>query len=44
MAHDDLRQFLKALDEQGQLRRITDEVMPEPDIAADRQRRAAAGR
>jgi hypothetical protein len=34
MAYDDLRQFLKALDEQGQLLRITEEVMPEPDIAA----------
>jgi len=34
MAYDDLREFLKALDEQGQLLRITDEVMPEPDIAA----------
>ena len=34
MAYDDLRAFLEALDEQGQLLRITDEVMPEPDIAA----------
>jgi len=34
MTYDDLREFLKALDEQGQLLRITDEVMPEPDIAA----------
>src|SRR5258707_14133242 len=34
MAYDDLREFLKALDEQGQLLRITEEVMPEPDIAA----------
>jgi len=34
MAYDDLRAFLKALDEHGQLLRITDEVMPEPDIAA----------
>jgi polyprenyl P-hydroxybenzoate/phenylacrylic acid decarboxylase-like protein len=34
MPYDDLREFLKALDEQGQLLRITDEVMPEPDIAA----------
>jgi UbiD family decarboxylase len=33
MAYDDLRAFLKALDEQGQLLRITDDVMPEPDIA-----------
>jgi vanillate/4-hydroxybenzoate decarboxylase subunit C len=34
MAYDDLREFLKALDEQGQLLRITEQVMPEPDIAA----------
>ncbi|MFE7660998.1 non-oxidative hydroxyarylic acid decarboxylases subunit C [Streptomyces celluloflavus] len=34
MAYDDLRSFLQALDEEGQLVRITDEVMPEPDIAA----------
>ncbi|MFH8589386.1 non-oxidative hydroxyarylic acid decarboxylases subunit C [Streptomyces celluloflavus] len=34
MAYDDLRGFLQALDEEGQLVRITDEVMPEPDIAA----------
>src|SRR5258705_4520101 len=33
MAYDDLREFLQALDEQGQLVRITDEVTPEPDIA-----------
>ncbi|WP_329459841.1 non-oxidative hydroxyarylic acid decarboxylases subunit C [Streptomyces sp. NBC_01497] len=34
MPFDDLRGFLKALDDQGQLLRITDQVMPEPDIAA----------
>ncbi|MGE2817456.1 non-oxidative hydroxyarylic acid decarboxylases subunit C [Mycobacterium heidelbergense] len=34
MAYDDLRSFLRALDEAGQLLHIADEVMPEPDIAA----------
>jgi vanillate/4-hydroxybenzoate decarboxylase subunit C len=34
VAYDDLRSFLQALDEHGQLLRITEEVMPEPDIAA----------
>jgi vanillate/4-hydroxybenzoate decarboxylase subunit C len=34
MAYDDLRSFLKALDEEGQLLRITDQVTPEPDLAA----------
>lgn len=34
MPYDDLRSFLDALDKEGQLLRITDEVMPEPDIAA----------
>ncbi|MFF4019749.1 non-oxidative hydroxyarylic acid decarboxylases subunit C [Streptomyces sp. NPDC001843] len=34
MAYDDLRGFLDTLDEQGQLLRITDEVLPEPDLAA----------
>ena len=34
MAYDDLRSFLDALDEEGQLLRITEEVMPEPDVAA----------
>ncbi|GAA4081850.1 non-oxidative hydroxyarylic acid decarboxylases subunit C [Actinomadura miaoliensis] len=33
-AYDDLRGFLDTLDKEGQLLRITDEVMPEPDIAA----------
>ena len=31
MAFDDLRSFLKALDEQGQLLEIDEEVLPEPD-------------
>jgi vanillate/4-hydroxybenzoate decarboxylase subunit C len=34
MAYDDLRSFLGALDKEGQLVRITEQVMPEPDIAA----------
>jgi len=34
MPYDDLRSFLKTLEEQGQLLRITDEVLPEPDVAA----------
>ncbi|WP_030622343.1 non-oxidative hydroxyarylic acid decarboxylases subunit C [Streptomyces sclerotialus] len=34
MAYDDLRSFLDTLDEEGQLLRVTEEVMPEPDIAA----------
>lgn len=34
MPYDDLRGFLDALDKEGQLLRITDEVLPEPDIAA----------
>ncbi|MFG3026206.1 hypothetical protein ACGFZQ_48295 [Streptomyces sp. NPDC048254] len=34
MAYDDLRSFLDALDKEGQLLRITEEVMPEPDVAA----------
>src|ERR1044072_8595673 len=34
MAHDDLRGFLDALEKEGQLLRVPDEVMPEPDIAA----------
>lgn len=34
MAYDDLRSFLATLDKEGQLLRITEEVMPEPDIAA----------
>lgn len=34
MAYDDLRSFLKVLDEEGQLLRITDQVTPEPDLAA----------
>lgn len=34
MAYDDLRSFLTALEQEGQLLRITDEVLPEPDVAA----------
>ncbi|MFF5978889.1 non-oxidative hydroxyarylic acid decarboxylases subunit C [Streptomyces olindensis] len=34
MAYDDLRSFLAALDREGQLLRVTDEVLPEPDLAA----------
>ena len=34
MAYDDLRSFLDALDQEGQLLRISEEVSPEPDLAA----------
>lgn len=34
MAFDDLRSFLQALDDQGQLLKISEEVNAEPDIAA----------
>ncbi|GAA3358954.1 non-oxidative hydroxyarylic acid decarboxylases subunit C [Saccharopolyspora gregorii] len=34
MAHDDLRSYLDALDEAGQLLRITEQVDPEPDLGA----------
>jgi len=34
MAFDDLRSFLQALEEQGQLLRIEEEVNAEPDLAA----------
>ncbi|MFD7711199.1 non-oxidative hydroxyarylic acid decarboxylases subunit C [Streptomyces sp. NPDC059785] len=34
MAYDDLRSFLDTLEKEGQLLRVTDEVLPEPDIAA----------
>ena len=34
MPYDDLRSFLDTLDREGQLLRITDEVSPEPDVAA----------
>lgn len=34
MLYDDLRSFLSTLDQQGQLLRVTDEVLPEPDVAA----------
>ena len=43
MAFDDLRSFLQALDEQGQLLKIEEEVNAEPDLAAviEPQRRRA---
>jgi UbiD family decarboxylase len=34
MAYDDLRSYLEALDKEGQLLRIPEEVAPEPDLAA----------
>lgn len=34
MAFDDLRSFLHALDQQGQLLKISEEVNAEPDLAA----------
>jgi UbiD family decarboxylase len=34
MPYDDLRSFLTVLGEQGQLLHVTDEVLPEPDVAA----------
>ncbi|MFB6672967.1 non-oxidative vanillic acid decarboxylases subunit C [Streptomyces sp. NPDC056390] len=34
MAYDDLRSFLGTLEKEGQLLRITEEVLPEPDLAA----------
>ncbi|WP_328760463.1 non-oxidative hydroxyarylic acid decarboxylases subunit C [Streptomyces sp. NBC_00271] len=34
MAYDDLRSFLTTLEEEGQLLKITEEVLPEPDLAA----------
>ncbi|WP_052862929.1 non-oxidative hydroxyarylic acid decarboxylases subunit C [Streptomyces niger] len=34
MPYDDLRSFLNTLDKEGQLLHITDEVLPEPDLAA----------
>ncbi|MFI9781704.1 hypothetical protein ACIHCV_45205 [Streptomyces sp. NPDC051956] len=34
MAYDDLRSFLDALEREGQLLRITEQVMPELDVAA----------
>jgi UbiD family decarboxylase len=34
MVYDDLRSYLAELDRQGQLLRITEEVAPEPDLAA----------
>jgi len=44
MPYDDLRSFLKTLEEQGQLLRITDEYLPEPDVAAAAKRRRPHGR
>ena len=34
MAFDDLRSFMRALDENGQLLKITEQVKAEPDLAA----------
>lgn len=34
MAYDDLRSFLERLEREGQLLRISDEIAPEPDLAA----------
>ena len=34
MAYDDLRSFLDVLDKNGQLLHITEELLPEPDLAA----------
>jgi UbiD family decarboxylase len=34
MPYDDLRDFLSTLDKHGQLLRVTEEVRPEPDVAA----------
>lgn len=34
MAYDDLRGFLDTLEREGQLLRVPDEVLPEPDLAA----------
>jgi 4-hydroxybenzoate decarboxylase len=34
MPYDDLRQFLNLLEENGQLVRIKDLVLPEPDVTA----------
>ncbi|MGH1553410.1 hypothetical protein ACRAWF_19990 [Streptomyces sp. L7] len=34
MPHDDLRSFLDTLDKENQLLRITEPVLPEPDLAA----------
>ncbi|STF88327.1 4-hydroxybenzoate decarboxylase subunit C [Escherichia coli] len=34
MAFDDLRSFLQALDDHGQLLKISEEVNAEPDLAA----------
>lgn len=34
MSYRDLREFLKVLENENQLVRIKDEVMPEPDLSA----------
>ncbi|MFF9705711.1 non-oxidative hydroxyarylic acid decarboxylases subunit C [Streptomyces griseofuscus] len=34
MPYDDLRSFLDTLDKEGQLLRVSEEVLPEPDLAA----------
>ena len=34
MAHKDLRSFIQTLEQEGQLLRIKEEVLPEPDISA----------
>ncbi len=41
MAFDDLRSFLQALDDHGQLLKISEEVNAEPDLAASSQRHRA---
>ena len=42
MAFDDLRSFLQALDDQGQLLKISEEVNAEPDLAAPMRPDASA--
>ncbi|WP_415911212.1 hypothetical protein [Pantoea stewartii] len=44
MAFDDLRSFLKALDEQGQLIEIDEEVLPEPDSLTGVHEQTRGGR
>lgn len=41
MAFDDLRSFLQALDDHGQLLKISEEVNAEPDLAAAAKRHRA---
>ena len=43
MAFDDLRSFLQALDDQGQLLKISEEVNAEPDLAGQRARPPVGG-